>query len=188
MPVGHDPVGRRGVGVRAAEARRRREEWERLPKGERPARGYRWEPFGPGNRAAVRHGAKSEVLVSERAGAVAEALFEQCPWMVDVDRQAIDRFCRLEARAQMLHEYVMRVAEEVGIEHVRSSVLTEATRADMGAQKAAQDLGLDPTGRARVLKDLGWARQLSQGSVGALAERGAKLRALRSAEGQAGAS
>ena len=146
-----------------------------------PARGYSWEPFEKGNLAAVRHGANSERLVSAKAQAVRSMLVEKYPYLADdVFTEALERYARVEARAWMLHDYVMDKAEREGVEKVPSTLWTEATRADALAQKCASDCGLDPTGHARIARDLGFARNL-QAEMGAkrleaLAESGRELR------------
>lgn len=151
----------------------------------RPARGYVWEPFKPGHTLSVTHGTRSARLVAERAAQVAEELAERAPWLAEeLDGVAVETWCRAQARYRMLDDYVAAKAADEGVEAVPRTLWQEVSRAEANVMKATEALGLDPTGRARLMKDLGWARQLSQGSVGALAERGAKLRALRSAEGQ----
>ena len=48
--------------------------------GQGPARGYRWEPFEPGNSVSLRHGARSARTVAPIAGQLAEGLAEAAPW------------------------------------------------------------------------------------------------------------
>jgi len=55
-------------------------EFERKPASGLPARGYRWEPFEPGNFANLRHGARSERKVSPLAEAASASLVEVAPW------------------------------------------------------------------------------------------------------------
>lgn len=149
----------------------------------RPARGYSWPPFEPGNLAGVRHGVRSERIVAAAQQSVADALLEECPWMADVDRGALERYARAEARARLLDAYIARKTEDGNVEAVKPWVWSEATRADALAQKAAQDLGLDPTGRARLARDLGWAKRLAAtDGVAELAHRGRALRDLRAAK------
>jgi len=154
----------------------------------RPARGYSWPPFEPGNLAAVRHGARSARLVSAEAEKVAAELAEVCPWISEVDAVAVDTFCRAAARYRMLDDYVAAKAEAEGVEAVPRTLWQEVSRAESNAMKAAEALGLDPTGRARLLRDLGWARSLSSrdSAIAALAERGAAIRAQRLKGGSQG--
>jgi hypothetical protein len=48
--------------------------------GHGPARGYRWEPFEPGNTVSLRHGARSARTVAPIAGQLAEGLADAAPW------------------------------------------------------------------------------------------------------------
>lgn len=127
------------------------------------ARNYSWPPFEDGNLAAVKSGSQSPRLVTERAQAIREMLLEQHEFLAEpIFFEALERYCRIEARARMLDAYVVAKVESEGVESVPKTLWTEATRADMGAQKAAQDLGLDPTGFARAARDLGFAKSLNQ--------------------------
>lgn len=88
-------------------------------------------------------------------------LLERYEYLADpIFTEALQRYCRVEARAVMLDDYVMAKAEAEGVEKVPPTLWTETTRADALAQKAAQDLGLDPVGHARIARDLGLARNL----------------------------
>jgi len=107
---------------------------------------------------------------------VSRQLLALCPWLEDVDGGAVDRYVRAEVRARKLASYVEMVMEERGIEAVKPYLWSELAKAEQNAQKFGQDLGLDPTGRARVLKDLGWAKTLARNGVEVLRERGRALR------------
>ena len=146
-----------------------------------PARGYSWPPFDEGNLVAVRHGANSPRLVSDKAQAVRALLLERYPYLSDdAFVEALERYCRVEARALMLNAYIIEKAEREGIEKVPPTLWTEATRADALAQKCGQDCGLDPTGHARIARDLGLARnlgaQFGTKKLEALAASGHELR------------
>lgn len=143
-------------------------------------RGYTWPPFEPGNTKSLKHGAFSPRSIAARSELVQEALLDVCPWLIDVDTEAIARYCRAEARARMLHEHVMRVADESGVEAVPAYLWTEASRAETNAQKAGQDLGLDPTGRLKIAKDAGLAKHFAGANVGKLVAEGAAIREARS--------
>lgn len=149
-----------------------------------PARGYRWEDAKPGNLLAVKHGAGSKRLVAARAAEVREQLLEAHEFLAQpIFMEALERYCRVEARAQMLDGYVVEKAVTEGVESVPPYLWTEATRADALAQKAAQDCGLDPTGFARAARDLGFATSLRQRmaapAASRLAAEGRRLRGLR---------
>jgi hypothetical protein len=147
-----------------------------------PRRGYSWPPFAAGNLAHVTHGTRSQRLVSERAEAIHAALIEVAPWVTDLDVEAVDRYCRAEGRARMLHEYAVATAAERGVEAVSSFVWTEATRAEANAAKFAADLGLDPAGRAKLAKDLGVAVHFGGDQLADLADQGRAIRERRQAE------
>ena len=146
-----------------------------------PARGYSRPPFEKGNLVGARHGTRSVRLVEERAQAIREMLLEQHEFLAEpIFVEALERYCRIEARASMLDTYIVEKVEAEGVEAVPKTLWTEATRADMAAQKAGQDLGLDPTGFARAARDLGFAKSLNQ-QFGAkrLTQLGETGRALR---------
>lgn len=146
-----------------------------------PARGYSWPPFEEGNELSIRHGAFSQRRISARALEIRDALLVAYPYLADdVFMEALERYTREEARALLLHEYVMRVAEEQGVEAVKPYLWTEAARAAANAQRFAQDCGLDPTGHAHVARDLGLAKAAGGRWKGddllALAARGRAIR------------
>lgn len=146
-----------------------------------PARGYSWLPFEEGNELSIRHGAFSQRRISARALQIRDALLVAYPYLADdVFVEAIERYTRAEARALLLNEHVMSVAEDHGVEAVKPYLWSETTRAEANAAKFAQDCGLDATGHARVARDLGLARsagaQFRNAGVRAIAERGRALR------------
>lgn len=146
-----------------------------------PARGYSWPPFEDGNLVAVRHGANSPRLVTEKAQTVRAMLLARYEYLADdAFVEALERYCRVEARALMLNQYCMTKAAEEGVEKVPPTLWTECTRADALAQKCAQDCGLDPTGHARIARDLGFAKNLGarvgQQQIAELAETGRRIR------------
>ena len=144
------------------------------------ARNYSWKNFEEGNLVGVRHGANSERLVSERSAIVHAEIVAECPWVLDIDRVAVDTFCSVMARYKMLSEYVEKIATEQGVEAVRPYLWSEVTRAETNLMKVTQDLGLDPTGRAKLMKDVGYARFLGrEDPTASLGAQGRKLRALR---------
>lgn len=152
-------------------------------------------PFEPGNEMSLVHGA-SRAHLSRRAITEAQELHgrlvEAYPFVEQYDVAQVERYCREETRARLLHEYVMGVstgeieakrvkkgAPTTGIEAVPPYLWAEASRANVNAAKLAQDLGLDPTGRWKLLKDAGWARHLAGDAVGSLRATGRELRARR---------
>lgn len=155
----------------------RRPDWK--PK---PARGYSWEPFGPGNVAAVRSGAFSRRLVSERAAQLHAELMERCPWLVETDAVTVDSLCRARARLLMLDEHISKLVEEGGVAAVRPYLWSEASRAEANVAKFEADLGLSPAGRGRLARDLGQAAYFGEKAntdLAALGHRGRKVSKLR---------
>jgi hypothetical protein len=149
-----------------------------------PARGYSWLPFEEGNELSIRHGAFSQRRVSARSLEIRDALFVAYPYLADdVFMEAVERYTRAEARAVMLHEHVMSVAEEHGVEAVKPYLWSETTRAEANAAKFGQDCGLDPTGHARIAHDLGVAKshrsQSAWKGTEELAKRGRAIREQR---------
>lgn len=147
-----------------------------------PARGYRWAPFEKGNLVSVKHGADSERLVDAQADDLHAALVEVCPWVTDLDAGAVRRYCRAEARAVLLSDYVSRVAAEQGPECVPVTVWDSATRADLAADKLSSSLGLTPESRARLLKDVGQAHHYAGDGLDAVIAHGQEVLARRQAD------
>lgn len=139
------------------------------------------EPFEKGNQAAVKHGARSVQVVSAKAQEILEQLMAEYPFVTELHGEAVERYCRTEARGQLLSNHIMQVVKEEGVEAVAPYLWTEATRADGVSQKLAQDLGLDPAGLARLAKDFGWAKHLAGESLSALRQQGQQLRQQRAA-------
>lgn len=149
-----------------------------------PARGYSWEPFAPGNTVGVRHGAFSDRMISAKAAEIHDQLLDACPWIVDTDATAVELWCRVRARHQMLADYVEQVAETEGVGAVRPYLWAELGRAETNLMKATESLGLDPAGRGKLARDLGQASFYTRTSgLQALAGEGARLRKLRSGRG-----
>jgi hypothetical protein len=149
--------------------------------------GYSWPPFEPGHTLSIRHGAFSERVISAAGLQIREALQARYPYLADDSFvEAIERYCRAEARAQLLHWHILTKVEEEGVDSVRPYLWTEATRAEANAQKFGADCGLDAAGHARIARDLGLAtnvRQLANASKSAaLASTGRAIREERLAE------
>jgi hypothetical protein len=115
-----------------------------------PARGYTWPPFQSGNRVAVRHGAFSSAIVSEKAAEIRTQLIAMCPWLRDADALTIDSLCRSEARSRMLHDYVMTMAAEQGPEAVPPYLWAATSRAETNALRCTDRLGLNPLARSKL--------------------------------------
>jgi hypothetical protein len=147
-----------------------------------PARGYSWAPFGPGNVAALRHGAFSPGKISETAQALLDELLVACPWVTELDGAAVDRFTRAEARARLLHGYVSKVSAESGVEAVREYLWAEVRGADALADKLATGLGMTPEGRAKLARDTAVAGRFAADALAGLQAEGRKLRLAAEAQ------
>lgn len=144
----------------------------------------------PGNKLAVTHGTQSAELVAARAEEIRVELGRRFEFLGDpVFGEAFERYCQAQARALMLSEYIWDVVEgrqesrperrgaaTTGVGGVPKHLWTELARAESNAQKFGQELGLDPTGFARIAKELGWAKQLSGSRVSDLMSKGRELR------------
>ena len=124
-------------------------------------------------------------MVPAKVEEVRSELLQNCPWVIEADTVAIETFCKVKARYDLLNDWVMRVIEgtEVGIKGqtgvmaVPTNLLGEVSRAEGNLMKATENLGLDPTGRARLLKDLGIAKQAGMNEqLKTLASKGGELR------------
>jgi len=109
------------------------------------------KPFEPEHTLSLVHGGNSDRTIAARAELVRPRLYEVCPWLHDtMDVVAVDRFLRAEARALILHAYIIEVTAEKGAGKVPSRLWEQATAADNLAAKLGHTLGLDPTGRAKL--------------------------------------
>lgn len=151
-----------------------------MPWTPRPA-----QPYQPGNLEAVRHGAFSPRLVEQRASELLAQLrdTEDCKWLTDVDAIQLDTWLKSRARYELLNEYITSMIDqfgvEAGVEKVSMKVWTTVTAQERNLVRLTQDLGLDPTGRAKLLKDLGLAKQFMREGAQKLAAQGSEIRRQR---------
>ena len=136
------------------------------------------QPYEAGNTASVRHGVFSERLVSQRAAEILARLrdTEDCKWLSEVDSLQIDTWLKARARYEMASEWI----DARGLDEVPDRMLRFITAQERNLMRLTQDLGLDPTGRYKLLKDVGWARHLAGDRVGELARQGREIRRGRS--------
>lgn len=153
-------------------------------------RGYSWPPFQPGNKlsvgnlGALKHGAFSDRIITEKANHIRNLLLDSYPYLADETfAEAVHRYCRAEARALLLHDFIMDKAETKGVESVKPYLWAEVRGADALAQKCGSDCGLDPAGHAKIARDLGMASnirgQQASMQVGNLQDQGRRLYELR---------
>lgn len=122
-------------------------------------------------------------LVNAKPSAIFDELQQSCPWLYTIDRQAIDRFIDVESRRRVLTERLQQMLDEgMLLEDIKTAFWNALRDAEMNSYKIAQDLGLDPTGRQKLLKDAAWAKRLATESVNEVAARGQEYRRLKAIE------
>ena len=152
---------------------------DKLDKGGfRPARGYSWPPFEPGNLANLRHGAESprkiageiERLEPELAEQIADVGYLTDPSYVS----ALAAWARAEARIRLLERWFGEkgLLQEDGTPRPGVDLLL---RCESQASRLRSRLGLDPVSRAALQKDLSETGRNAADLASALAE-GRKLR------------
>lgn len=143
-----------------------------------PARDYKWKDFEPGNTAALKHGARSTFRISEVAEQAMEWLRPLCPWIVsDLDLLAVDRLCRVEARARLAHAAISQIANdpEHGREAIPEYLLRMAAREDALADRLATGLGMTPEGRSKLARDTAVAHHYAADALAGLQAEGRRL-------------
>jgi len=144
---------------------------DNLPEWSRP-------PFEPGNDLAVTHGAYSPARVDPIAETnVARVLADP-----DLNYLSAPRFrhslwawARAEAQIELLVEYIADCASNLSNKRTKAAYdLLE--RAETRSDKLRTKLGLDPTGYARLMKDLAIARSELPDPVRLLTEMAEKER------------
>jgi len=152
-----------------------------------PFRRREAQPYGPGNRESVKHGAFSARVIDEKSREVHAELMAACVWVDEPDVVAVDTWCKAKARYDLLNDWVMSIAlgeRDVvtkrgilsGVDAVPAYLWGEVSKAESNLMKATESLGLDPTGRARLMKDLGMAKHFAADGVRELVSRGRELR------------
>ena len=154
------------------------------------ARGYSWAPFAPGHEVNTRHGAYSPRKVDPLATEIIEATRPGVTWWRDADEPAIQAWGRVEARIQLMSEWLAEHGGDLTAEGSVRPAAAELTRLEVRAESMRSRLGLDPTSRARLGRDVAaqsldlarlWAAQEAQD-----AEEAAKREANGSKSGADG--
>ena len=100
----------------------------------------------------VKHWAYCERLVSAAAAEVGDEVLAEAPWIEDSDPR-LARLCRATARSNMLSDWILRLADEEGVEAVPPTVWSEArAAAETVAQRMAGHLGLTGLGLAKMMR------------------------------------
>ncbi len=144
------------------------------------ARGYSWPTATPGNTIALKHGGNSERSIEARAAEVRSHIFEAAPWLAGEPAYlpAIARYLRAEARELLIHEHILKVADEKGTGAVPQRLWEQATAAANAAMKAGALLGLDPQSLARLRAVTGHV-EITQATLEDIASDGRRARQRR---------
>lgn len=122
--------------------------------GQGPARGYSWRAAWRGNHLATKHGAWSPRVVDPLATELVEMTLELLPYLSDqAYRPALWRWAQSEVRVQLLSEDVglNGITDACGIERAAHKALLAWSKR---AENSASKLGLDPSSRAKIERDL----------------------------------
>lgn len=120
----------------------------------KPARGYTWEPFKPGNTVRLSHGAHSERIFTELAAHIANEAVEHLPYLQNPSyRTAIRAWALVAARAELLERYIDEHGQldDAGEVRPAATLLAKLTTQESNLSK---QLGLDPLSRAKLGKDI----------------------------------
>ncbi len=141
-----------------------------------PARNYSWPPFQPGHELSVKHGAFTPRKVDPLAGEIATSLLTTGPAFLSQPeyRWALWGLARIEARIQLITEWLDEngTLDPKGVPRPAGDFLLRFERlaTDMRAR-----LGLDPSSRVRIERDLASAgRDLN---IVAAVQEGQRIRA-----------
>jgi hypothetical protein len=122
--------------------------------GYRPARGYSWEPFKPGNTKAMTHGARSERCITPLAAEIANQLMQEHPRLRDpAFRGPVLEYSRLQAQVELLEKWTDDhglIDEETGDVRNAAQFLLKVRKQ---AMNVADRLGLTPLAAARLGRD-----------------------------------
>jgi hypothetical protein len=153
-----------------------------------PARGYSWPPFQPGHTVNLVHGARCEKMIAPRAQALETAVMESAefPDLVrsPVFRMSLTAWTRAEAVASLLYEYIagLEPGEMMTPRLAGTRAPVDLWRtAESHAAKLRGELGLTPTGYAKISRDLGLAGRAADEALERMASAGRQIREQRSA-------
>jgi hypothetical protein len=140
----------------------------------------RREPFQPGHELSLVHGGRSERKIAPRAQAHLDALLADpsLPAYLRDDlsyRGALAGLARAEAVCDLLEIYLQDRRVTRGV----LPVLDLYRRWLTSAASHRRALGLDPMGRAALMKDVKIAQHYADAGLEELARQGAEIRARR---------
>lgn len=144
------------------------------------------EPFRPGNKAALVHGARDEDSLRPLAQQIFTRLLED-PQMPDHVRSAAfvmegAAWSRAEAAAALIWDHVasMGVDAATRLDPGRArSLLDIWIAAEKLAGRGRDKMGLNPSAYAKISKDLGIAAKAGEDALESMASRGAQITATR---------
>lgn len=166
----------------------------------KPARNYSWPPFEAGNTKAMTHGIsqllqRQEATPAQLAGIEDSlvALLDEFPFLHEADAYELRALARLRYEIDQLASYGDRVrlgearvvlrgvpkdTPRTGIEAwYASGLASELAKLIEKASSISKNLGLNPSGRWAVAKDLFTAKRLAnQKGLADLREIGGRLR------------
>jgi hypothetical protein len=116
-------------------------------------RGYSWEQFKAGNRAALKHAAWSPRVIDPRARELVDSVAPGASWWTDVDWPAVWAWARCEARCELLHEWLAERGGDLDDEDNVRPAADLLARLTKQADGLRSKLGLDPLSRARLGRD-----------------------------------
>ncbi|MCX2965607.1 hypothetical protein [Gordonia aquimaris] len=118
-----------------------------------PARGYSWEPFKANHTKSIKHGARSERMITPLAEVIGNSLLEQHSRLRDpLYREAVLEYARVLAQVELLQAYV----DEHGMfreDGTTNGAADYLLRVRKHASNLADRLGLTPLANARLGKD-----------------------------------
>ncbi len=140
----------------------------------KPARGYSWPPFEPGNEvgrrfepgnnvgrqfeegnaAAVKHGATSPRWVNPLAAEIVERTRPTVTWWHPCDEPSIQAWGRVEASIELLTRYLVKHGGDLDADGSVRSAAEHLRRQEARAESLRARLGLDPLSRARLGRDV----------------------------------
>lgn len=125
----------------------------RKPASGVPARGYSWEPFKANHTKSIKHGARSERMITPLAEAIGNNLLAQHERLRNpLYREAVLEYARVLAQVELLQAYV----DEHGVldkDGKTTGAADYLLRVRKHASNLADRLGLTPLANARLGKD-----------------------------------
>jgi hypothetical protein len=138
-------------------------------------------PAEPGNLLALKHGADSPRVIEVMARLVREEVTEQANWITQpIFSDALERYCRVEARARLLSDHIFAVCESQGADKIPVRLWESSVAVDNAACRAAEALGITPLSRSRLAL-ITASGELTAQQLAQLGETGKAIRAKRTA-------